>query len=91
MGRVFVIGGAQIYASALEMKEARRVLLTKVTSDFQCDTHFSLKLSDEESHPQWVKKSKAELDNWAGETVPEGAQVENDTSYEFQMWERKDS
>lgn len=88
-----MIGGGQIYASALELKEARRVLLTKVMSDFECDTHFSLQLSDEgekENDAAWVKKSKEELDAWAGETVPEGLQVENETKYEFQMWERKD-
>lgn len=93
LGRVFVIGGGQIYASALERKEARRVLLTKVMSDFECDTHFSLELSEEgqgESDPEWVKKSKEELNTWAGETVPEGVQVENGTDYEFQMWERRD-
>lgn len=92
LGRVFVIGGGQVYASALELEETRRVLLTKVLSDFECDTHFSLELSDEEqrgSHPEWVKKSKKELDAWAGETVPEGLQVENETKYEFQMWERR--
>lgn len=89
LGRVFVIGGGQIYASALEMNQARRVLLTKVMSDFECDTHFSLKLSDERgSDLGWVKRSKGELDAWAGETVPEGVQLENETEYEFQMWER---
>lgn len=95
LGRVFVIGGGQIYASALGRNEAKRVLLTKVMTDFVCDTHFSLKLSDDEealgqSDPGWVKKSKQELDAWAGETVPEGVQVENGTDYEFQMWERRD-
>lgn len=91
LGRVFVIGGGQIYASALEMKEARRILLTKVMSNFECDTHFSLNLSDEgKIDPCWTKRSKEELDTWAGETVPKGVQVENDTSYEFQMWERTD-
>lgn len=89
LGRVFVIGGGQIYSAALEMKEAKRVLLTKVMSDFECDTFFSLKLDDEgESSPGWAKRSKEELDSWTGEVVPEGVQVENDTSYEFQMWER---
>lgn len=95
LGRVFVIGGGQIYASALEIKEAKRVILTKVMSDFECDTHFSLKLSDDdegqgESDTGWVKRSKGELDAWAGETVPEGVQVENGTEYEFHMWERRD-
>ncbi|KAI1752392.1 dihydrofolate reductase [Xylaria castorea] len=92
-GRVFVIGGAQIYAAALRLKEARRVLLTRVMSDFECDTFFPLQLS-ETSEPEatgtgrWVKKSKEDLDQWTGETVPEGVQEENQTRYEFQMWER---
>lgn len=90
VGRIFIIGGAQIYAAALEMKEARRILLTKVLTDFECDTHFSLLLKEDQSNSSWVKKSKKELDEWVGETVPEGTQVENDTSYEFQMWERLD-
>lgn len=88
LGHVFVIGGGQIYASALQMKEARRILLTKVMSDFECDTSFALKLSDDEHNPHWVKRSKDDLNSWTGEVVPEGVQVENDTSYEFQMWER---
>ncbi|KAK7712633.1 hypothetical protein SLS64_005017 [Diaporthe eres] len=89
LGKVFVIGGGQIYAAVLELKEAKRVLLTKVMSDFECDTFFSLKLDDEgESSSGWVKRSKEQLDSWTGEVVPEGVQVENDTSYEFQMWER---
>lgn len=88
LGRIFVIGGGQIYASALEMKEARRILLTRVMSEFECDTSFSLKLSDDEPHPHWAKRSKQELDSWTGEVVPEGVQIENDTSYEYQMWEK---
>lgn len=89
LGRVFIIGGGQIYAAALELKESKRVLLTKIMSEFECDTFFSLNLDDEgESSSGWVKKSKEELDCWTGEAVPEGVQVENDTSYEFQMWER---
>lgn len=88
LGRVFVIGGGQIYAAALERPEARRVLLTSVISDFECDTHFSLNLGTAGSPEGWAKKSKEELDAWAGETVPDGIQVENGTEYEFQMWEK---
>ncbi|KAI0448715.1 dihydrofolate reductase [Xylaria acuta] len=93
-GKVFVIGGAQIYAAALQLEEARRVLLTRVMSDFECDTFFPLQLSETCSDAQgggtsrWVRKSKEDLDQWTGETVPEGIQEENQTQYEFQMWER---
>ncbi|KAI1502754.1 dihydrofolate reductase-like domain-containing protein [Biscogniauxia marginata] len=84
-GKVFVIGGAQIYRAALRHREASRILLTRVMTDFQCDTYFPLELSG-----RWVKRPKEELDKWVGETVPEGLQVENGVEYEFQMWERAD-
>lgn len=94
--RVFVIGGAQIYAAALQLREARRVLLTRIMTDFECDTFFPLQLSEESPETgakngtdQWVKKSKEDLDRWTGETAPEGIQEENQTQYEFQMWERQ--
>ncbi|RYP17085.1 hypothetical protein DL765_004704 [Monosporascus sp. GIB2] len=89
-GRVFVIGGAQIYGAALRLREARRVLLTRVMDDFECDTFFPLELSESQAGGAWVQRSKEELDAWTGETVPEGIQEENGTKYEFQMWERVD-
>ncbi len=88
LGRVFVIGGAQIYGAAQELKETRRVLLTRVLSDFECDTFFPLALGSESGG--WRRSGKAEFDEWAGETVPEGQQEEAGTSYEFQMWEKAD-
>lgn len=88
-GRVFVIGGAQIYAAALQLVEARRVLLTRVRTDFECDTYFPLQLSETaEGDKQWVRKSQDELDQWTGEPVPDGIQEENEIQYEFEMWER---
>ncbi|KAJ9155072.1 Dihydrofolate reductase [Pleurostoma richardsiae] len=90
VGRIFVIGGAQIYAAALEMKETRRILLTKIMTDFECDTHFSLSLDDaQKENSGWVQKPKQDLSEWVGEAVPDCVQ-ENGTSYEFQMWERLD-
>ncbi len=93
LGHVFVIGGAQIYSAALELKQTKRVLLTKVLSDFECDTHFSLALGSESAGDGaigWRRCTKTEHDEWVGETVPEGLQDEAGTSYEFQMWERVD-
>ncbi|KAI1464962.1 dihydrofolate reductase-like domain-containing protein [Daldinia caldariorum] len=97
VGRAFVIGGAQIYEAALRRGEARRVLLTRVLApDFECDTVFPLDLREKEGEGEgngksgWVKRSKEELDAWAGETVPGGVQEENGTRYQFEMWERVD-
>lgn len=88
IGRVFVIGGAQIYGAALQLKETKRVLLTRVDTDFECDTFLSLNLLESQGDSSWVKSSKEHHDAWAGETVPEGVQEENGTQYEFQMWEK---
>ncbi|KAK3357568.1 dihydrofolate reductase-like domain-containing protein [Lasiosphaeria hispida] len=90
LGKVFVIGGAQIYGAVLALRETRRILLTRITSDFECDTFFPLKLSEGEGEGGWRRSSHEELDAWVGETVPEGVQVEVGTGYEFQMWERVD-
>jgi len=95
--KVFVIGGAQIYDAALRLKQAKRILLTSIMNDFECDTFFPLRLSskpdatdgdDGNSGGKWIRRSKDELDQWTGQTVPEGIQEENSIQYEFQMWER---
>lgn len=94
VGKVFVIGGGQIYGAALKLPKevSRRILLTRVLSpEFRCDTFFPLELKEEgeaSGSKEWVRKSKEELDQFVGEEVPEGLQVESGTEYEFQMWER---
>ncbi|KAL2753593.1 hypothetical protein ACRALDRAFT_2111503 [Sodiomyces alcalophilus JCM 7366] len=91
VGKVFVIGGAQIYGAALATKHARRVLLTRVLEpEFECDVFFPLALGGE-SEKGWAMRDKAALDAWVGEEVPEGVQEENGTRYEFQMWEATES
>ncbi|KAL0931770.1 dihydrofolate reductase [Colletotrichum truncatum] len=88
VGKVFVIGGAQIYAAALELPESKRVLLTRVLGDFECDAFFPLKLGGQDSAADWRRAEKKELDEWVGEEVEGGEIEENGTRYEFQMWEK---
>ena len=85
--KVFVIGGAEIYKAALEAKETKRILLTSVLTDFDCDTFFPIQLGADKGG-EWGKKTKEELDQWVGETVPDGLQQENDVNYSFEMYER---
>lgn len=87
VGRVFVIGGAEIYKAALEDVHAKRILLTRVLTGFECDTFFPVAL-DGDGAGAWTKKSKQELDQWAGEQVPDGVQDENGVRYVFEMYER---
>ncbi|EHK41239.1 hypothetical protein TRIATDRAFT_227773 [Trichoderma atroviride IMI 206040] len=87
-GRVFVMGGAQIYEAALRHPSAKRVLLTSLDADFECDTVFPLDLTGDKAEG-WEKKSREELQAWTGEEIEEGGQEEAGIKYEFQMWEKK--
>lgn len=91
VGRVFVMGGAQIYDAALKLQPpaARRVLLTALNADFDCDTFFGLHLTGDGTE-FWVRRSREELQEWTGEQVAEDGQEEAGIKYEFQMWERVD-
>lgn len=87
--RVFVMGGAQIYEAALQHPSAKRVLLTSIDAEFECDTLFPLDLTVGKAQG-WEKKSREELQAWTGEEIEEGGQEEAGIKYEFQMWEKKD-
>jgi dihydrofolate reductase len=87
IGKVFVIGGAEIYKAALEDMHTKRILLTRVLTDFDCDTFFPVGLSDD-GKGEWKKRSKQDLDRWVGEEVPGGVQEENGVEYVFEMYER---
>lgn len=83
--RVFVIGGSDVYRTFLGNTNTKRILLTRVLSDFDCDTYFPVVLGDV---GEWRRRSKEELDAWVGESVPEGEQEENGVRYIFEMYER---
>lgn len=87
VARVFIMGGAQIYDAALKLPEARRVLLTSIEREFDCDAFFPLRLGDG-GMTNWIKRPRAALEEWTGQEVVEGGQEEAGTQYEFQMWEK---
>lgn len=87
-GKVFVIGGAEVYRAALREEATKRILLTRVLSDFDCDTLFPITLQQQGDGAEWKKKSKEELDAWVGEEVAQGEQEENGTRYIYEMYER---
>ncbi|KAK5127871.1 hypothetical protein LTR85_004988 [Meristemomyces frigidus] len=90
VGRAFVIGGAKIYQAAMELPQTTSVLLTRIHKDYECDTFFSETLDDASSG--WRRKSLEDLRAFVGEDVPEGPLTEgegsDETSYEFQLYER---
>lgn len=84
--RVFVIGGASIYQTALELPQTKRVLLTKIEEEYECDTHFPVNLEESEI---WRKVGRRELEEFVGEEVEEGGVEEKGVRFEFGMFERE--
>ncbi|KAJ5295369.1 hypothetical protein PENANT_c001G05185 [Penicillium antarcticum] len=82
LGKVFVIGGAEIYNAAIRLQgggglggRALRVVMTNVVrkgvdggdGSFECDTFFPVDRLDEGSG--WRAASSAEVSEWVGEEV----------------------
>ncbi|KAI9824967.1 MAG: dihydrofolate reductase [Phylliscum demangeonii] len=98
LGRVFVIGGAEIYKAALLRREPAvdRILWTRIRKEFECDTFFPMDLSrlaDDDGGggmDEWVSKSLAELRAWTGqEDLLDAVQREGEVEYEFRMLEKR--
>jgi dihydrofolate reductase len=98
--RIYIIGGAQLYNSVLELAASPagaaldvRVLMTEVARvdgiEIPCDTFFTGFVP-----AQWQKQSHAELvrflDNEAIE-VPQGKIAENDYEFEFTYWTKRNN
>jgi dihydrofolate reductase len=86
--RVFVIGGASLYAAALELPQTDRVLLTKIHKEYDCDTFFPVDLDGREgANAGWRKVSREALREYVGEEVGEVVE-EKDVSFEFCLYQR---
>lgn len=85
--KVMVIGGASIYEQALQLKEARHVLLTKIQEEYECDTFFKEDLDG----PKWSKASREELKDFTGEEFEDGTEIEEKgVKFEFCLYNRVD-
>ncbi|PZD32028.1 FolA, Dihydrofolate reductase [Pyrenophora tritici-repentis] len=73
LDKIFVIGGASIYKTALELPQTKRVLLTKINKEFECDTFFPVNL---EETTFWEGRSREEMGEFTGE----------DTDFTTQVW-----
>jgi dihydrofolate reductase len=82
--RAFLIGGSQLYNATLDptsQSNLDRVLLTRVLSDFECDTF----LYDFVNDGRWVQSSHQELIEWIGFEVEEENE-EKGVKYRYEMW-----
>lgn len=86
LDKVFVIGGASIYKTALELPQTKRVLLTKIHKEFECDTFFPVNL---EETTIWKNASREEVQRYTGEEIQEGGLEEQGVKFEFCMYERE--
>lgn len=98
LGRVFVIGGAQIYEQALRMECCERILWTKVGWEGECDVFFPGGVVDAESEAEgvegnggmgkWIRRSREEMERWVGEEGVGGVRREGEVEFEVCMLER---
>ncbi|PYI16805.1 dihydrofolate reductase [Aspergillus violaceofuscus CBS 115571] len=99
LGRLFVIGGAEIYGAALRVTtRGVRIVMTFVEKVafqedrgqvFECDTFFPL---DEEllQEKGWRRVSAREVSEWVGETVTDEWIVEGEVRVRMVGYERVD-
>jgi dihydrofolate reductase len=85
--RLFVIGGAKLYAAALPLAE--RVLLTRIVEPTfeECDV-FMPDFIGGGGGEEWTRAGHEALSAWVGFDVPRGLQKERGVQYEFEMWTR---
>ncbi|RAK96354.1 dihydrofolate reductase, partial [Aspergillus ibericus CBS 121593] len=95
LGKVFVIGGAEIYGAALKVSGKVRIVMTNVEKlgyrekgeVFECDTFFPV---DEEllEEKGWRKASAEEVTEWVGETVTGEWKEEGEVRIQMVGYER---
>lgn len=85
--RLFVIGGAKLYAAALPLAE--RVLLTRIVEPAfeECDV-FMPDFIGGEGGEEWTRAGHDALSAWVGFEVATGLQSERGVKYEIEMWTR---
>jgi dihydrofolate reductase len=86
LDKIFVIGGASIYETALELPQTKRVLLTKIQKEYECDTFFPENL---EEVTFWKNATRQEVQEFTGEDIQEGGIEEQGVKFEFCMYERE--
>ena len=87
VGRVFCIGGAQIYNEVMKMDCAERILRTKVMEEYECDVFFPGEKVFA-GKDGWTQCSSAELDAWVGEEDVGAAKKEGEVNFAIEMWEK---
>ncbi|KAF1935344.1 hypothetical protein EJ02DRAFT_296922, partial [Clathrospora elynae] len=80
VANIFVIGGATIYATALALPQTKRVLLTKIHKEYECDTFFPVNIAESAF---WREAGREEMRRFTGEE--EGGVVVQEQGVEFEF------
>lgn len=90
IARIFVIGGATIYGAALGTERTKRVLVTRVQGEWECDTFFPVELGGHcGEEGGWREKGLGELRKWTGEGLDDGGKAEQgQVRWQYEMYER---
>ncbi|KAJ1498673.1 hypothetical protein HMI54_012488 [Coelomomyces lativittatus] len=83
---LIVIGGSEVYKEALNHPNCEYIFLTRVNSNFDCDTMFPF---DTPFFDFSKKESHAALEKVAGQTVPSGQIIDQGTEIQFELYRRK--
>ncbi|KAL4867411.1 dihydrofolate reductase-like domain-containing protein [Aspergillus spectabilis] len=95
VGSIYVIGGAEIYASSLKIEKGRtvRIVMTDVErvdgGEFECDTFFPLD-GGNLNGVWWRRVTPEEVSGWVGEEVSGEWVVEGDVRVRMVGYERVD-
>jgi dihydrofolate reductase len=80
-GRVFVIGGAQMYNLAIQHDDCSHILLTRIKSKVDCDTFFPTI-----DNKKFRLASHQELEDYVEQQFPQGIQKHKELEYEFTLY-----
>lgn len=95
LGHIYIIGGAEIYASALKLPPSQplRIVMTNVEKldpdeKFECDTFFPVDGEELENGGAWRRVSAEEVTGWVGEEVTGEWKEEGDVRVRMVGYER---
>lgn len=89
--KIFVIGGAQLYRTALAHPDTERILFTSIGKEFDCDIAFPVDFRQKDA--SWNQRPYAELHEWAdiaSADMPPETEQEGDVTWQYQVWEKVD-
>ncbi|KAF2852726.1 hypothetical protein T440DRAFT_466846 [Plenodomus tracheiphilus IPT5] len=85
INKIFCIGGASLYTTALEHPSTTHILLTKIHKEYDCDTYFSQNI---EASAVWRRVRGKEFEDFVGESVKEEGEEEQGVRFEFCLFEK---